>query len=92
MHYRVLHKKNQFSQHIHAQNWESAKQCAHQTISSVRLYGSESLETQLHRVKLLGTTDIDPIELEQALSLAFDQTIQAVKEWLNQQANSDYHS
>jgi HPt (histidine-containing phosphotransfer) domain-containing protein len=84
---RIVQRKNQLSQHIHAQDWEAAKQYAHQTISSVSLYGSESLETQLHRVKLLGTTDIDPITFEQELSLAFDHVVQGVKEWLNQQAN-----
>jgi hypothetical protein len=82
---RIVQRKKELCGYIQAQDWLAAKQCAHQTISAVRLYGSDHLEQQLHQVKLLGTSDIDPTQFEQILAQAFDQAIQTVTEWLAQQ-------
>lgn len=81
----IVKRKQELCSYLQTQDWEAAKQCAHQTISSVRLYGSQHLETQLQHIRLLDTTDnhTDPIQLEKTLAQAFDQTIQEVTIWLD---------
>lgn len=63
--------------------WETAARCAHKTLSSVRLYGSERLEVLLYQVREAGTGGMDVPALRQELSVEFLSVIQTIKEWLN---------
>lgn len=60
----------------------TAKRCAHRTIGSVRLYGSDRLETMLFEI---GNKSLDVINTEafqQELSAEFDSVISNVNTWL----------
>lgn len=85
---RVLDRKSQIIKHMQSQNWDAARDDAHRAISSVRIYGTERLETLLRQVKMASTGEVDSQVLQQELSDEFDHVVQAIAGWLQENSTS----
>ncbi len=81
---RIAQRQKKIQESLLAEDWEAASKCAHQTISSVRLYGTEELEKLLRQAKQAGedTADADIVTLQQELLAEFDHVSQTIREWL----------
>lgn len=65
-----------------AHNWEAALQVAHKTLSSVRLYGSNQLESLLQQVCCQDIGVIATSEFQATLESEFSGVITTLKHWL----------
>ena len=77
---RVFERQKKIQQHLQAKQWEEASAYAHQTISSIRLYGSDELERLLRKIK--ERNESERIELQGQLSREFTDVLQAIEQWL----------
>ncbi len=78
---RIVERQKKIQQHLQAKHWEKASICAHQTISSVSLYGSDELERLLNKIK--DHNESRRVELQEQLSKEFNNIIEAIQQWLS---------
>lgn len=82
---------SQWEQQLHEAllvgDWESAANCAHKAISSVRLYGSPKLETLLCQIRD-GGSGMNFVEIQQALSAEFASVTETVNAWVATQKSA----
>lgn len=79
----VMERRQTLQNYLQTGDWVAAARYAHKTISSVRLYGSETLEVLLRQAMQVDNGEIDVATLQQALLAEFDSVISTVREWLN---------
>lgn len=80
----VIERQHALEQHLCAREWAAFKQCAHKSISSVRLYGSERLEMLLRQANDVDKDEFDLLTYQQELSEEFEVVIGSIREWLAQ--------
>lgn len=81
---RISERKNELLAYIKAENWEAVSNCSHTAISSVRLYGTESLERVLREVKRSAEANKFPANLEVLMSNEFDLVSNRILLWLKE--------
>lgn len=80
---KIPAKKNELKRYLLAEDWLSARQAAHRSLSSARLYGTDKLDELLNQVRLVDTPEVDPVLLEKALSDEFDYVSKKLRQWLD---------
>ena len=80
---KIPSKKSELKRYLLAEDWFSARQAAHRSLSSARLYGTDKLDELLNQVRLVDTPEVDPVLLEKALSNEFDNVSEKLRQWIN---------
>lgn len=78
----ILERKETLSRLLLTQDIEGASACAHKTLGSVRLYGTDQLEHLLMRVKTLDSKLDDLPGFQRQISEEFSRVIDSCTEWL----------
>ena len=78
---RIFERQKKIQEHLQAKHWEKASSYAHQTISSVSLYGSNELERLLNKIK--DHNENKRPELQEQLSREFNHITQTIQQWLS---------
>ncbi len=78
---RVFERQKKIQEHLQAKQWKEASAYAHQTMSSIRLYGSDELERLLNKIK--DHNENERIQLQDQLSQEFSLVIQTIQQWLS---------
>ncbi len=78
---RIFERQQKIQQYLQTKQWENASACAHQTISSIGLYGSDELEKLLNKIK--DRNESERIELQDQLSREFTHVTETIQQWLS---------
>lgn len=83
---RIRERQQALHQCLQARDWEAASRVAHQTLSSVRLYGSSQIEQLLQAVRQQDIGVISSASFQQSLVQEFESVTHTVKTWLAKHA------
>lgn len=78
----LIERKATLGKLLLAEDLEGASACAHKTLGSVRLYGTDQLESLLTQVKELNPDQVDLIDFQGQISEEFSMVIDDCIKWL----------
>ncbi len=78
----MIERHSQLSTALQQNDVMTSKRCAHRTIGSIRLYGSQRLEELLFQVGNKPLKEINTVAFQQELSAEFASAISTVNAWL----------
>ena len=78
----IIERKATLSKLLLAEDLEGASACAHKTLGSVRLYGTDQLEHLLTQVKTLDPNRDDLTGFQYQISEEFSLVIDGCERWL----------
>jgi hypothetical protein len=79
----IVARGDAIRQFLQAGDWEAASRVAHQTLGSVRLYGSAQFEGLLQQVRQKEIGIIGTASFQKALEQAFDDITLTMRAWLD---------
>lgn len=79
----IAERRSGLQQALQAGDWQTAAQVAHQTLGSVRLYGSSQLEYLLQQVRQQDLGVISSLAFQEELDQAFGTVTTTLQEWLD---------
>lgn len=82
----ISQRRDSLKQLLLTGSWEEAARVAHKTLSSVRLYGSNRLESLLRQVCQRDIAVISTAAFQTTLDAEFSLTISMLEQWLGSEA------
>jgi HPt (histidine-containing phosphotransfer) domain-containing protein len=79
----IAERREALQHHLRVSDWQAASRIAHQTLGSVRMYGSSHMEYLLQQVRQQERDVIGSIAFQQELDQAFEAAICELQQWLD---------
>jgi hypothetical protein len=80
----IAERRKMLQHHLQLKDWEAALLVAHQTLGSVRMYGSSHIEYLLQQIRQQKISVISSTAFQQELDQEFEATIHVLHQWLDE--------